>query len=384
MEAGTLLVEVGALVFLLSFVARLAATLGISPIPLYVITGLALGEGGALPLITAEEFLEVGAEIGVILLLLMLGVEYAGAELVQGLRTSARVAALDFACNFGAGVAVAVAVGMSAPAALVVGGVTYASSSGVVAKLIDDLGWMGNRETPGVLALLVSEDLIMAVYLPILGVLLIGASAGRATVQLAVALTAVGTALVLAIRFGTLLSRWLFTRFTEAMLLGAFGLALLVAGAAAMIQVSAAVGAFIVGIAISGPAQELSRELLRPLRDLFAALFFTFFSLTVDPRDIPPVLLTAVVLVVVTAATKYAVVVWGAATQGLGPPARRRAGLLMLARGEFSIIIAELGIAAGLDERIGPLAVTYVLLLAVGAPLLLRLQTPPHPALSLS
>ncbi|MBW3664856.1 MAG: cation:proton antiporter [Actinobacteria bacterium] len=375
MDTGSLLIELGAVALILSLVARLAGGIGISAIPLYVLAGLALGEGGLVPVITAEEFLEAGAEIGVILLLLMLGVEYSGRELIDGLRRTAPVAGLDLVLNAGAGFVFGLVLGFGHLGAIVLGGVTYASSSGIVAKLVDELGWLGNRETPGMLSLLVAEDLLMALYLPILGVLLLGGAGASLVGQVALAVTAAFLVLGVAIRFGGTISAWLFTEHTEAMLLGAFGLALLVAGAAEAIQVSAAVGAFMVGIAISGPAQEVSRALFRPLRDLFAALFFTFFSLTIDPGDIPPVLLTAVLLAVVTGATKYAVVRWGATRDGVGERGRNRAGLAMLARGEFSIVIAELGVASGIDERLGPLAAAYVLILAIAGPVLVRVSS---------
>lgn len=378
MPTGVLLLELGAVALILSLVARLAGALHISPIPLYVLAGLALGTGGVMPIIDADEFLEVGAELGVVLLLLMLGVEYSGEQLLKGLKSAAPTAGLDLVLNLGAGVVAGTLLGFGPIGAFALGGVTYASSSGIVAKLIDELGWVGNRETPGILSLLVAEDLAMAVYLPILGALLIGAPGVETGTQLALALGAVAVVLVVAVRFGELISRWLFTHITEAMLLGALGLALLVAGAAAELQVSAAVGAFLAGIAISGPAQELSLELLRPLRYLFAAIFFVFFSLTIDPADIPPVLLPALALAAVTGATKYATAVWGARRQGIGPRGQRRAGLVLLPRGEFSIIVAEIAVAAGIDPVIRPLAAAYVLALTITGPVLVRLLAQPR------
>jgi CPA2 family monovalent cation:H+ antiporter-2 len=376
MESGSVLLEVGLLIFLLSLVARLAGALGISAMPLYVLAGLALGEGGLIPVVTATEFLEVGAEIGVVLLLLMLGVEYRADELVEGLRRTASRAAVDVVLNVGVGVAAGFILDLGWIGALALGGVTYASSSGIVAKAIDDLGWLANRETPWVLSLLVAEDLVMAALLPLLAVVLAGSVGFGIVGQLGLALGATAVVLVAAIRFGEQISRWLHTEHTEAMLLGALGLGLLVAGAAEQVQVSAAVGAFLVGIAISGPAQELSRNLLRPLRDLFAALFFTFFSLTINPADIPPVLVPAVVLAAITAATKYWPVSMGLKRIGVGERGRRRGGLLMIPRGEFSIVVAELGVATGAHARLGPLAATYVLVLALVAPVALRLAAP--------
>jgi len=376
MEGGSVLLEVGLVILLLSLVARLAGQLGISAMPLYMLAGLAFGEGGLIPVATATEFLEIGAEIGVVLLLLMLGVEYRADELVAGLRRTAPLAAIDVTMNVGIGIAAGFALDLDWIGALALGGVTYASSSGIVAKAIDELGWLANRETPWLLSLLVAEDLVMAALLPLLAVVLAGSVGVGIIGQLGLALGATALVLAGALRFGERISRWLYTEHTEAMLLGALGLGLLVAGAAERIQVSAAVGAFLVGIAISGPAQELSRNLLRPLRDLFAALFFTFFSLTIDPRDIPAVLGPALLLAAVTAASKYWPVSWGLARVGVGPRGRRRGGLLMMPRGEFSIVVAELGVASGAHARLGPLAATYVLALALVSPIAVRFAAP--------
>lgn len=88
------------------------------------------------------------------------------------------------------------------------------------------------------------------------------------------------------------------------LLLVVLGLTLLVAGVAERLQVSAAVGAFLVGIALSGDVAEGASNILTPLRDLFAAVFFVFFGLSTVPADIPPVLVPALILALVTAMTK--------------------------------------------------------------------------------
>lgn len=96
----------------------------------------------------------------------------------------------------------------------------------------------------------------------------------------------------------------MFTRSDETLLLSILGVALLVAGVAEHLQASAAVGAFLVGIALSGPAADGARQLLTPLRGLFAAVFFVFFGLEIDRASIPPVLATAIGLAVIGVATK--------------------------------------------------------------------------------
>jgi CPA2 family monovalent cation:H+ antiporter-2 len=156
----------------------------------------------------------------------------------------------------------------------------------------------------------------------------------------------------------------------EIILLTTFGAVLLLAGLAQELNVSAAIGAFLVGIALSGPIAERSKRLVAPLRDLFAATFFFFYGLEVDPRTLPGVLLLAVALGLVTALTKVLTGVWAARRAGADRRAGLRAGMSLVARGEFSIVIAGMG--AGLDQRLGPLAAAYVLFLAVLGPILAR------------
>lgn len=375
MDTAAFLLELGAVLLALAVAARAGHRLGLSPIPLYLLTGLALGEGGLYPLVTAEGFIEVGAEIGVLLLLVMLGLEYTPDELIGGLKSTAPAAALDVVANFLPGLAAGLLLGWGPVAAFVLGGVTYISSSGVAAKLIDDLGWFANREVPFVLSLLVAEDLVMAAYLPLLSALLVGGGAVAVGGSAAVGLAAAAGALVVAATVGTRLSRWLHTPSAEALLLSVLGLTLVVAGLAEEVHISAAVGAFLVGIAFSGPVRDDARELLAPLRDLFAAVFFLFFGLAVDPRSLPSVLLVAAVLAVVTGLTKAAVAWWGTRRLGIGPNGRRRAAAALLARGEFSIVIAEIGVAAGLGVPIGPVSTAYVLLLSITGPVAARLAT---------
>src|ERR671937_2636811 len=187
MHEAILLLELGGVILGLGVLGRLAGRLGLSPIPLYLLAGLAFGEGGLLPLVTATEFIRAGAEIGVILLLLLLGIEYSAEELTGSLRRSAPAGLVDLALNLTPGLAAGLLLGWGPAAALVLGGVTYVSSSGIAAKLLADLGRLGNRETPVVLSLLVMEDLAMAAYLPVLTGLLAGGSLLATEAHVAVA-----------------------------------------------------------------------------------------------------------------------------------------------------------------------------------------------------
>jgi K+:H+ antiporter subunit KhtU len=375
-HGSVVLLELGGVILGLGLLGRLAGRFGLSAIPLYLLGGLALGEGGLFPLVTAQEFIEVGAEIGVILLLLLLGLEYSADELLTSLRSAAPTGLTDLALNFTPGLAAGLLLGWSPLTAVVLGGVTYVTSSGIAAKVLADLGRLGNRETPVVLSILVVEDLAMAVYLPLVTGLLASASVVASVRSVGIALATVAVVLVLALRYGDALSRLVFSPSDEALLLVILGLAMVVAGLAQALQVSAAVGAFLVGIALSGQAAEAAHSLLAPLRDLFAAVFFVFFGLQTDPSLIRPVLLAAVALATVTAATKVATGWWAARRAGIGRRGRWRAGTALVARGEFSIVIAGLAVSAGRESDLGPLAAAYVLILAVAGPLLARVPSP--------
>ncbi len=371
------LLELGVILFALGICGRVAGRFGMSPIPLYLLGGLAFGRGGFIDLEVATEFGHTASEIGVVLLLLLLGLEYTAPELMTGLRRSWGAGVLDLVANALPGIAVALILGWGVLGAVVLGGVTYISSSGIVAKVLDDLGRLGNRETPVVLSILVFEDLAMAVYLPILTMMLAGLSLLSGLISLAIALATITVVLVVALRFGRVVSAVLDSADREVFLLQLLGAALLVAGAASALNVSAAVGAFLLGIAISGSTAHEAAKLLEPLRDLFAAIFFVAFGLSIDPAAVPPVFGWAVALAVVTTGTKVAVGWWAASRQGIRRMGRARAGAALVARGEFSIVIAGLAVAYGkADAKLAALASAYVLLMAILGPIAARVVEP--------
>jgi len=381
-EAALAFIEIGAVALGLALLARLAGRLGITAVPLYLIAGLALGDGGLVQLDVTESFISLVAEIGVLLLLFTLGLEYSDVELREGLRTGLLTGVVDMALNSLPGVAVGLMLGWSPLAAVLLGGATWISSSGVVAKVLSDLGRIGYRETPAILNLLVIEDLAMAVYLPVVAALIVGGSPASTAVSVVVAVVAVMVILALALRFGRRFSDTLLGGSDESLLLAVFGVTLLVAGVAQQFEVSGAIGAFLVGLALSGKAEARAMTLISPLRDLFAAIFFLFFSFQVDPADLVGVLGAAIGLALVTTLTKI-VTGWAAAKRvGAGPKGRMRAGTTLVARGEFSIVIAALGADLVDGTELGALVAAYVLLTAILGPLLAkfadRIPLPPR------
>lgn len=378
MDPGTLaLVELGAVFFSLGVLGRLASRIGMSPIPLYLLGGLAFGDGGLITLGDIGDFSSLAADIGVVLLLLMLGLEYSASELMVGLRKSWMGGVVDIVLNAAPGAILALYLGWGPVGALVLAGVTYSSSTGIIAKVLVDLGRLGNRETPVVLSILVFEDLAMAVYLPILTAVLGGVSLLGGLEAVGIALLAVSAVMVVALRYGRWVSALVDSPDKETFLLKVLGAALLVAGAAQAMQVSAAVGAFLLGIAISGSTARDAAKVLEPLRDLFAAIFFVAFGLNTDIATIPPVLGWALVLAFVTTITKVLTGIFAAKRSGVARMGQFRAGTTLVARGEFSIVIAGLAVATGaVTDELAALATAYVLIMAVSGPIVARLGEP--------
>ncbi|GAB3214333.1 cation:proton antiporter [Marinactinospora thermotolerans] len=365
-ESAALLIEFGAVLVAVSGLAALARRWAFPAVPLYLLAGLALGEGGVLPVPAVGEFAGLVASIGVVLLLLLLGLEFSAAEFTDSLRRHLPSAFADALLNAVPGALAGAVLGLGWQGCLALAGITWVSSSGIVARVLGDLRRLANRETPAVLSVLVLEDISMAVYLPLLGAAVAGASWGGASLALGTALSAVALALFASHRLRWLLGRLLDTGGSEQFLLRVLGLTLLVAGVCELAHASAAVGAFLVGLALSGNVADRTRRLVEPLRDLFAFVFFLAIGLSIDPRDLLPVLPAALALAAATALTKVATGWYAARRDGVGARGRWRAGTALIVRGEFSVVVA--GLAASVEPLLVPLSAAYVIILGVVGP----------------
>lgn len=367
-----LLLELGVILVLLSGLGALARRAGLPPIPLYLLAGLALGEGGVAPVAAAGEFVHTGAAIGVVLLLLTLGLEFTTTEFAHAVRRHVPSAVLDLALNAAPGAITGWLLGLGAAGILALAGATWISSSGIAARLLSDLRRLGNHETPAVLAVLVIEDFAMAVYLPVLAVVAAGGTWWQAMLGVLAAAGIVAATLAASHRWGHHANRWLALAHPDAeeLMLRILGTTLVVAALAELVNVSAAVGAFLVGLTLTGDTAERGRAVLSPLRDLFAAAFFLSIGFAVNVLDLVPVLPAALALAIVGAVTKILTGRYAAARDGAGQRGRMRAGTALIARGEFSIVIITL--AGASDAVLGPLVTAYVLILAIIGPLVTR------------
>jgi CPA2 family monovalent cation:H+ antiporter-2 len=368
--SAPLLLQLGAVLTALALLGTVARRFALSPIPVYLLTGLALGNGGITPVTTAGQFIITGAPIGIVLLLLTLGLEFSATEFSSSLRHHLPSAVVDLVLNATPGAVVGWELGLNGIGILALAGVTYVSSSGLIARLLEDLNRLGNRETPAVLAVLVLEDFAMAAFLPLVAVLGAGQGWLVAIGGMAAAVAALCVAFAASYRWGNYVGRLVTHPDNEQLLLRVVGITLIVAALAEKMHASAAVGAFLVGLTLTGETADRARKVLGPLRDLFAAIFFVAVGLPVNPAKLLPMLPVAVLLAAITAATKIATGVFAARREGVARRGQLRAGTTLVARGEFSLII--IGLVGSAATGVSALATAYVFVLAIVGPLLAR------------
>ena len=276
-ETSAQLAEIGAALLVLGLVAFLANKIKFSVVPLYLLIGLALGNGGFIPLSLSEEFLVTGAQIGAIMLLLLLGLEYSAYDLAKSFKERKSAGVIDVIANATPGFLIGFALGWGIPGALALAGITYVSSSGIAAQLIKEMGFRKSEVSKRAIGVLVFEDLALAPYLPLLSAVILGVSvwSGLLTVGLALAIT--GLVILVSFKGSSRFQKFLDPNEPGGLLLTVFGTALLAAGLADLVGFSGVVAAFLIGLLLTGEVAEAARSRLMPLRDIFRGNFLLVF-----------------------------------------------------------------------------------------------------------
>jgi CPA2 family monovalent cation:H+ antiporter-2 len=378
--------------FLAAAVAgALAARVGVSVIPLYLLAGVAVGPHGLgvvgsvggvpVPFVPADESLQLLAELGVVLLLFFLGVEFSVERLLARRRQMGVVGTVDLLVNFPVGVGLGLLLGWSVVESLLLGGVVYISSSAIITKSLLDLGWIANPESEPMLGTLVFEDLVVAVYLAVVTSLVLGGTDAGATARSVGVAVAFLLALVVAVYYGRgPFDRLLSAETGEGFVLRVLAVTVPVAALALVLGVSEAVAAFFVGMGVAGTGHvERVERLLAPVRDVFAAVFFLVIGLETDPRVVADVAVPLAAAVLLTAPAKVLTGYYSGRVYDLSPRRSVRVGLGMVTRGEFSLVVAATA-AAGTTEVmtdvIPAFAVGYVLVMSLLGTVLMQYSAP--------
>jgi len=370
---GNELVALGGAFLAAGLVARFGRQIGLPTIPLFMLAGIVFGPhtpGASLVEDPAE--LAVLASLGLVLLLFYLGLEFTLDDLVGGGHRLAAAGGIYLLLNVGGGLAFGFALGWGTREALVLAGVLGISSSAIVTKLLVELRRLANPETRLILGIVVVEDLFVALYLAILQPVL------SDTRDATAALTSFGKAFAFLVILGTvarwgsrLVSQLVSSDDDELFTVCFVGLAVFVAGMAEEVGVSEAIGAFMIGVVFAAsPSAARIKRLVLPLRDAFAAVFFFAFGLSINVGDVASVAAPIAVAVILTALLNAAAGLAAGRLYRLGTEATTNVAVTILARGEFSLILAAAAAGAGLDGRLSPFVAGYVLVLAVAGPLL--------------
>ena len=365
------LAVLGAALLLAGLFARLGRRLGLPTIPFFIAAGIVCGPNTpGIVVLEDPEAIELLAILGLVLLLFHLGVEFSINELLAGGRRLFWAGGSYIALNFGAGLVLGWALGWGTRETFVIAGMIGTSSTAIVTKLILDLRRVANPETGMILGIIVVEDVFIAFYLALLQPIL-GEQEGVADIAVSVAVAfAFLLGLFALARWGGCLVRPLIaTGDGELTIILIVGFGVFVAGFAQQAGASDAVGALLAGMVVAGTGIGPRVErLIVPLRDVFAAIFFFWFGLTIAPSDMGAIAPAVAVAVVVTLAFNVVAGVVAARIYGYGRGAAANTALMLVSRGEFELILASLAVAAGLDSRVAPFAALYVLVLSILSP----------------
>jgi monovalent cation:H+ antiporter-2, CPA2 family len=363
----------GAALLVAGLFARTGRRVGLPTIPFFIVGGILAGpHTPGLVLLERPDDLHLLAMLGLVLLLFHLGLEFSLNDLLDGGSKLLWAGGSYIALNFGAGLALGWAFGWGTRELFVIAGMVGTSSTAIVTKLLVELGRVANRETGMILGIIVVEDVFLAFYLALLQPVLHGKQGAASIIaSIAVAFAFLLVLFALARWGGRTIQRLIGARDTEIMTVLFVGFAVFVAGFADLAGASDAVGALMAGMIVAGTAAaHRVEQLVVPLRDTFAAIFFFWFGLTIAPSALGTVLLPVAAAVIVSLAFNLLAGIVAARIYGYGPDAAANAALLLVSRGEFELILASLALAAGLDQRVALFAALYVLVLSILSPLL--------------
>jgi CPA2 family monovalent cation:H+ antiporter-2 len=366
-----LYIEIGLLLLSLGLLAYLAIKIKFSVVPIFLLTGLFIGNGGLFDVKSSDEFLKISAEIGAVLLLLLLGLEYTSRELFTSVKERKSLGIIDIIINFTPGVIMALILDWGWLGVITLGGISYVSSSGIASEFIRDAKLTKRESTKRAVSILVIEDLFLALYLPILSTILLSVSLYTGLITTSIAFIIVGLALMIGAReFKIKNSKTLFGD-NVTLLLIIFGAAVLASGLANYFGFSGAIAAFLLGLLISGDLAVIARVRLAPLRDLFAAMFFLFFGINTDPAKIPSVILYALLFAMLSLISK-AITAKIASKDIKEKNSTLIITTLLNARGEFSLLIATIATVASFGEELQALTISYVLTSTIISSIMLK------------
>ncbi|WP_334076154.1 cation:proton antiporter [Paenibacillus sp. A14] len=376
-----IVLEIGLAVALIAAAGLISAKLRLSVIPFYIIIGMVVGphamEIGHLDFrfIESASFIDFMGRIGVLFLLFYLGLEFSVSRLIKSGKSIVMGGAIYIGINFSLGLLFGIISAFPLKEILLIAGITTFSSSAIVAKVLVDLKRTANSETEMVLGITMFEDVVLALYISVLSGLILSGSTEFSDILLSTAISLGYMLLLLFVgrKLVPLLNRVLNIRSNELFILVIFAGLFLIAGFSETIHVAEAIGALLLGLVLA-ETEHVKRieKFVIPFRDFFGAVFFFSFGLSIDPLQLGGAVWYSLAAVILTLIGNITAGMIAGRKAGLSPKASINIGLTIMGRGEFSIILVNLGKAGGLMAILQPFAALYVLILAILGPLMAK------------
>lgn len=379
--SGDVILNICLAFVLISAATLFASRVNFSSIPFLIFLGMIFGPyapdlgGVSLKIVSGSESLEAISRIGVLLMLFYLGLEFSAGKIARAGKALFKSGIVYVSLNFARGLGFGLLFFGSWAEALVAAGITAVSSSAMITRILVDLKRAANPETELILGILVFEDVFVAMYLSVLSGFLLGGSAGpgRIIAGMLVIFLFIVSVIALGRRIGVFLEERLKLRNSEAFVAVVFTLLLLAGILAGRLNIAEAVGALLLGLVLAETTHsDRIVQIITPMRDLFGAAFFFSFGMAIDYRAFDQVAAVAAAAVLMTVLGNA---VTGYAAAWLSGYRKRRAAnvaFTIMARGEFSVIVAGLAAAAGLGGTLPAFAALYVVALAFISPVLAK------------
>jgi CPA2 family monovalent cation:H+ antiporter-2 len=354
----------------------------------YIVAGLLVGQHvSILPNVSDEANIKVWSEIGVIFLLFSLGLEFSFKKLIKVGGASSITAIVEVTFMVFLGYFIGKMMGWSTMDSIFLGGILSISSTTIIIRAFEELGIKGQQFAGLVFGILVVEDLVAIVLLVLLSTLAVsqqfaGGEMLGSVLKLVFFLIAW---FVTGIFFlPTLLRKTRKLMNEETLLVTAVGLCLLMVVLATHAGFSPALGAFIMGSILAETTQaEKIEHLVKPVKELFGAVFFISVGMLIDPAMLVKYAGPVAIITVVTLMGKTISTCIGALVSGQPLKTSVQAGMSLAQIGEFSFIIAQLGLSLKVtSDFLYPVAVAVSAVTTFTTPYMIRLSAPMYEKLA--
>ncbi|HET8719755.1 MAG TPA: cation:proton antiporter [Candidatus Nitrosotenuis sp.] len=319
----------------------------------YIVAGMIIGPNTPpFSLIVHADILNVFAEIGIILLLFVIGMEFPIEKLKNIGKKATLIAAVEASGTFMAGFAVAQVLGFAFYDSLFLALAISVTSTIIIMRVLEELGMIKDEATYLIVGIAVIEDIIVISMLAVLQS--VASTGGLSVVEVGTSIGLVLAFIIGVIVLGSkiiprcvdLVGR---TNHNELLIIAVLGVAFGLAFIAFKLDISVATGAFFAGVLVAGSKMRMATKIVAtPIRDMFGALFFISVGALMDIKMLPLFIVPAIVLVIVSFIAKFATVWASSRAQGFGKTTSLRAGIgLSSSGGELAIVAAKGGSDAG-------------------------------------